>query len=66
MSSNEELFEKLIGSGLGVSSFSPAFLEAIAMSLGHKRHGGETVADSLTRIGDSLERIANALEKRGD
>lgn len=55
----------LLKAGLGVCSTDsrPAFLEAIAMSLGFHSHG--TIADHAFRIADALERIASALENRG-
>lgn len=55
----------LLKAGLGVCSTDsrPAFLEAIAMSLGYG--SGPTIADHAFRIADALERIALALENRG-
>jgi len=58
----EDLLEELVSSGLGVNEQTPAFIEAVAIALGYKTHGGETVADSLSSIAASLERIATALE----
>lgn len=55
----------LLKAGLGVCSTDsrPAFLEAIAMSLGYG--SGPTIANHGLRIADALERIASALENRG-
>jgi excisionase family DNA binding protein len=55
--------QHLLRAGLGVSSTGayPAFLEAIAMSLGYPN---SPVCDQIYRIADNLERIARALESK--
>lgn len=55
--------QNLLRAGLGVSSTGayPAFLEAIAMSLGYPN---SPVCNRISSIADSLERIARALESK--